>query len=231
MNTIIWHGHSCFEIRTPDTVALIDPFLDGNPRAKAGAAAITRCDLVLVTHDHGDHVGQAVDICQRTGAMLGAVVGTASRLEKAGVPKAQIIGGIGFNIGGAVEVKGIRATMTQAFHTSDSGAPAGYILTLPDGYTVYHAGDTGIFASMQLFGRLHPIDLALLPIGGFYTMDARQAALACALLGCKAVTPMHWGTFPALAANTTAFAAELEKAAPDTRLLVMEPGRAVQVGR
>lgn len=231
MNTIIWHGHSCFEIRTPDAVALIDPFLDGNPRAKAGASAIARCDLVLVTHDHGDHVGQAVEICQRTGAMLGAVVGTASRLEKAGVPKAQVIGGIGFNIGGAAEVKGIKATMTQAFHTSDSGAPVGYILTLPDGFTVYHAGDTGIFASMQLWGRLHPLDLALLPIGGFYTMDARQAALACALLGCKAVTPMHWGTFPALASNTASFAAELQKAAPDTRLLVMEPGQAVEMGR
>jgi L-ascorbate metabolism protein UlaG (beta-lactamase superfamily) len=230
-NTLIWHGHSCFEVRTPDAVALIDPFLDGNPTSPAGAAAIERCDLMLVTHDHGDHVGQAVDICQRTGAMLGAMVGTAGKLGAAGVPQAQIVGGIGFNIGGTIEMKGIRATMTQAFHSSDSGAPAGYILTLPGGFTLYHAGDTGIFASMQTWGRLYSIDLALLPIGGFYTMDARQAALACALLGAKAVTPMHWGTFPVLAANTQAFAEELKKAAPNTRLSVMEPGKPVELVR
>jgi len=230
-NTLIWHGHSCFEVRTAEAVALIDPFLDGNPKSPGGAAAIERCDLVLVTHDHGDHVGQAVDICQRTGAKLGAMVGTAGKLTAAGVPKNQVIGGTGFNIGGTVEVKGVKATMTQAFHSSDSGAPAGYILTLPDGFVLYHSGDTGIFASMETWGKLYAIDLALLPIGGFYTMDARQAALACALLGCKAVTPMHWGTFPVLAANTQAFAAELAKTAPATRLQVMEPGTPVSIGR
>ncbi|MEW5771976.1 MAG: metal-dependent hydrolase [Thermodesulfobacteriota bacterium] len=230
-NTLTWHGHSCFEVRTPDAAALIDPFLDGNPKSPDGAKAIQRCDLVLVTHDHGDHVGQAVDICKRTGAMLGAIVGTAGKLQQAGVPQAQVIGGIGFNIGGTVEAKGIRATMTQAYHSSDSGAPVGYILTLPDGFTLYHAGDTGIFAGMETWGRLHSIDLALLPIGGFYTMDARQAALACALLGCKAVTPMHWGTFPVLEADTQTFAAELAKAAPNTRLQVMEPGKPVELKR
>lgn len=229
-NTLIWHGHSCFEVRAGDAVALIDPFLDGNPKAPAGAAAIEKCDLVLVTHDHGDHVGQAADICRRTGAMLGAMVGTAVKLGAAGVPQDRIVGGIGFNIGGTIEVAGIRATMTQAFHSSDSGAPAGYILTLPGGFTLYHAGDTGIFASMQTWGRLYSIDLALLPIGGFYTMDARQAALACSLLGCKAVTPMHWGTFPILAANTHAFAAELAQAAPGVRLQVMEPGVPLGIG-
>jgi L-ascorbate metabolism protein UlaG (beta-lactamase superfamily) len=229
-NTLIWHGHSCFEVRTPDAVALIDPFLDGNPKSPGGSAAIERCDLVLVTHDHGDHVGQAVDICKRTGAMLGAIVGTAGKLGAAGVPQNQIVGGIGFNIGGTIEIKGIRVTMTHAFHSTDSGAPAGYILVLPDGYTIYHAGDTGIFASMQIFGKLYSIDLALLPIGGHFTMGARHAALACSLLGCKAVTPMHWGTFPVLAASTRAFAAELRKAAPDTKLQVMEPGTPVTLG-
>jgi len=230
-NTIIWHGHSCFEVRTPEAVAFIDPFLDGNPKAPAGAAAIERCDLVLVTHDHGDHVGQAVDICQRTGAMLGAIVGTAGKLGAAGVPQAQIVGGIGFNIGGTIEVKGVRATMTQAFHSTDSGAPTGYILTLPDGFTIYHAGDTGIFASMETWGRLYTIDLALLPIGGHFTMDARQAAMAAAMLGAKAVTPMHWGTFPILTANTQAFAAELARYAPAATLQAMEPGTPVEIGR
>lgn len=230
-NTLIWHGHSCFEVRTPDAVVLIDPFLDGNPKSPGKAAAIARCDLVLVTHDHGDHVGQAVEICQRTGAMLGAIVGTAGKLGAAGVPQAQIVGGIGFNIGGTIEVKGVKATMTQAFHSTDSGAPTGYILTLPDGFTLYHAGDTGIFASMETWGRLYNIDHALLPIGGHFTMDARQAAMATALLGAKAVTPMHWGTFPILTANTQAFAKELAAFAPASTLVAMEPGAPVAIGK
>jgi L-ascorbate metabolism protein UlaG (beta-lactamase superfamily) len=218
-NTLTWYGHANFRIDTGSATILVDPFFEGNPTAPVGAAAVTACDAVLVTHDHGDHVGAAVDICQRTGATLVAIVGTAARLQQAGVPAAQIVGGIGMNIGGSTEIAGVRITMTQAFHSSESGAPTGYILTLPGGYTIYHAGDTGIFASMQTWGRLHAIDLALLPIGGFFTMDPRQAALACQLLRCKAVLPMHWGTFPVLEKNTAAFAAALAEFAPETALV------------
>ncbi len=146
------------------------------------------------------------------------------------MPQDQVVGGIGMNIGGTVEVAGVRATMVQAVHSTESGECTGYIVDLGD-YCLYHAGDTGIMASMGLFGELHDIDLALLPIGGHFTMDARQAALACRLLGCTTVTPMHWGTFPVLEQNTRAFAEALQKFAPGTGLRVMEPGKPVELVR
>jgi len=218
-HTLTWYGHSNFRFDTGKATVLVDPFFEGNPSAPLGQEAITHCDAVCLTHDHGDHVGSTVDICKRTGAQLVAIVGTAGKLQKAGIPAAQIANGIGINIGGTIEIAGVKITMTQAFHSSDSGAPTGYILTLPGGYTVYHAGDTGIFSSMEQWGLLYDIDLALLPIGGLFTMDARQAALACKLLRCKAVLPMHWGTFPVLEQNTTAFSAALGELSPATKLV------------
>lgn len=217
-NTLTWYGHSNFRIDADGATILIDPFFEGNPTAPVQAADIDKCDAVLITHDHGDHVGSAVEICQKTGAQLVAIVGTAGKLQEQGVPAEQIANGIGMNIGGTLEIAGVRITQTQAFHSSESGAPTGYILTLPNGFTIYHAGDTGIFSSMELWGKLYDIDLSLLPIGGVFTMDPRQAAMACAMLQTKAVTPMHWGTFPVLEQNTKVFADALEKAAPDTVL-------------
>jgi L-ascorbate metabolism protein UlaG (beta-lactamase superfamily) len=153
------------------------------------------------------------------------VVGIAEQFVAMGVPAAQILNGIGFNIGGTLLVKGAAITMTQAFHTTEAGAPTGYIIRLADGYTIYHAGDTGIFGSMALFGELYAIDLALLPVGDVFTMDARQAALAAKLLRTKAVVPMHWGTFPALAQDTSAFERELATRAPGCVMVHMAPGQ------
>ncbi len=228
---LTWHGHANFQIASPGVNILIDPFFTGNPTCTCQPAAIERPDLVLVTHDHGDHVGQAVEICQATGAMLGAVVGTAAKLQRAGLPAKQLINGNGFNIGGAITWKMATVVMTQAFHSSDSGVAAGYIIVLADGFTIYHAGDTGIFSSMALWGQLYPMDLALLPIGGVFTMDPRQAALACTLLGCRAVAPMHWGTFPALEKNTAEFKRHLADMSPDTQLLDLSPGQTVTLQR
>jgi len=226
-HTLTWHGHSNFQIASTGVNILIDPFFEGNPSCKLDCKGIAKPDLVLVTHDHGDHVGQAVQICRATGAQLGAVVGTAGKLAAAGVPGEQILNGIGFNIGGSIVVKGATVTMTQAYHSSESGVAVGYIVTLADGYTIYHAGDTCVFAGMELWGQLYSIDLALLPIGGVFTMDARQAALACKLLGCEAVIPMHWGTFPVLAKNTAAFKHSLATDAPECKLLELAPGQAL----
>ena len=206
---------------------IIDPFFTGNPNSQITWKGITPPDLVLVTHLHSDHIGDTVSICNHTGAMLGAVVGIAEVVQRLGVAEAQILNGIGFNIGGTVTVKNTAITMTQAFHTTEAGAPVGYIITLADGYTVYHAGDTGIFASMATWGELYSIDLALLPIGGVFTMDGRQAALAAKMLRAKAAIPMHWGTFPVLAQNTGAFEKELAKAAPACRFVKMAPGETV----
>lgn len=230
--SITWHGHANFQIAGPDCNILIDPFFTGNPSAQTSWKAVPAPDLVLVTHLHGDHAGDAAAICAaHSGAMLGAVVGVAGVLQEQGVPQEQIINGVGFNIGGTVMVKKTAVTMTQAFHTSEAGAPVGYIITLPDGYTIYHAGDTGIFSSMELWGELYSIDLALLPAGGVFTMDFRQAALAARLLRAKAVVPMHWGTFPVLAQDMGDFAKELAAKAPDCHFVSMTPGQTVELPR
>ena len=136
---------------------------------------------------------------------------SAARFREWGLPESQILNGIGFNIGGTVEHNGIAVTMVQATHSCDAGVPVGFIIRLEDGYTIYHAGDTGILSSMALWGKLYDIDLALLPIGGVFTMDAPQAALAAMMLRCKKAVPMHWGTFPVLAQNCDAFQEELKK--------------------
>ncbi len=219
---ITWHGHSNFQIQYDGSDGMvniiIDPFF--GPTADTSWDKIAEPDLILVTHDHGDHVGNTVELAQKfPNAMVASVVGTAESLVARDVPAGQILNGIGFNIGGTVSHKGISITMTQAFHSSETGVPVGYIITMPDGYTLYHAGDTGIFASMETLGKLYSIDLAMLPIGGVFTMDEAQAAMACALLKTKAVAPMHWGTFPVLAQNTDAFAEQLAIHAPACQML------------
>ena len=222
--SIQWHGHSNFQITSDGVSVLIDPFFTHNPSCSTAWSDINKPDLVLVTHDHGDHVGDAVAICKATGAACGCIVGTGERVIDAGMPEKSIPAGIGFNVGGTIEVKGIRVTMTQAFHSSESGAPVGYVVTMPGGFTFYHAGDTGIFSGMELIGSLYPLDLTLLPIGGFFTMDALQAAHAVRLLRPKAVIPMHWGTFPLLASDTSEFASRLATIAPAARLVSLNPG-------
>ena len=224
MTSITWYGHSAFKLACDGVSVVIDPFFA--PRWGQNPAEVGSPDVVLVTHDHGDHVGDAVNICKKTGALLGAVVGTAAKLRDAGVPEPQIMNGIGFNIGGTLTVKGIAVTMTQAFHSSDSSVPVGYILRMPDGITVYHAGDTGIFSSMELLGRLYGIHVALLPMGGVFTMDALQAAHACRLIGCACVVPMHWGTFPVLAQNVDGFRRALSAACPGCACVEPAPGQA-----
>ena len=225
MSDITWFGHSAFKIASPEAQVIIDPFFAPSTGVTADTAG--DADIVLVTHDHGDHVGDAVSLCRRTGALLGAIVGTAGKLAEEGVPMEQIMNGIGFNMGGTVTHKGVSVTMTQAYHSSDSGSPAGYIVRMPDGLTVYHAGDTCIFSGMELWGQLYDIDVALLPVGGVFTMDARQAALACKLLRCKAAIPMHWGTFPMLAQNADGFRAQLDNLQVPCRCMPMRPGETV----
>ncbi|GFH63034.1 MAG: metal-dependent hydrolase [Candidatus Desulfovibrio kirbyi] len=228
MNEIVWYGHSAVKISAQQAHVLIDPFF--TPASGVDADTVGPVDSVLVTHDHADHVGEALAVCQKHKAVLGAVVGTAEKLaQNGGLPGAQILNGIGFNIGGTVTHKGVTVTMTQAFHSSDSGVPVGYIVRMPDGLIVYHAGDTGIFSGMELLGRLYAIDVALLPVGGVFTMDAGQAALACKLLGCKAVVPIHWGTFPVLAQDTGEFVQALKEVCRECRPMVLRAGSSVRL--
>lgn len=226
--TLTWHGHANFQISDPAINLCIDPFFEGNPSAQATIESIAKPDLICVTHDHADHIGQTVELAKASGCMVAAVVETAAKLVSQGVAQEQIVNhGVGFNLGGTVVVKGAALTMVPASHTSESGVAVGYVITLPDGFTLYHAGDTGILADMAVWGELYAIDVACLPIGGVFTMDPRQAALACKMLLCDQVVPMHWGTFPVLEKNTAAFSRFLSEHAPDTALLDMSPGETI----
>ncbi len=223
---LTWFGHSNFLLQADGVRVLMDPFFEGNPKAPVKWRDVGPVDAVLVTHDHGDHVGQAADIAQATGATLVCLFDLAPKMQGAGVPAGQIIG---MNMGGTVEVAGVHVKMVQAFHSAATGAPAGYILTFPGGFCAYHAGDTALFSDMKLFRRFFDIDLAMLPMGGWFTMDATEAAVACSFLGCRNVAPMHWGTFPILAQDTVAFSTALLEHAHDARLLHLTPGVAVEV--
>ena len=220
---LTWYGHSNFKMEDGGVSVLVDPFFEGNASTSSKWQDVGKVDIVLVTHDHGDHVGSAVDICKATGAALGAVVGTAGKLQSAGIPQEQVLNGIGFNIGGTLSVKGVSITMIPAFHTTESGTPVGYIVRMSSGFTFYHAGDTGIFSDMGLYAELYPLDLALLPIGGVFTMDGRQAALAARLLKVKAVVPMHYATFPVLQQNADSFKTLLAEQAPGCKCVVLQP--------
>ncbi len=229
MAKITWLGHAAFLVEDGDVRILIDPFLDGCPTASVASADLPPIDMVLVTHDHADHVGQAVEICKTHKAYLGAIVETACRLMEEGIPAEQILNSIGFNIGGTVSCKGVDITMVPALHTSGSGVPAGFILRLPSGLVFYHAGDTGLFGDMELWGKLYNIDIAAVPMGGVFTMDARQAALACQMLGTKKAIPMHYGTFPALVNTAENFEKELQQRAPHCQCVTLNPGESVMV--
>lgn len=222
-----WNGHSNFTIQSGDKTIIVDPFFEGNPTASTSWNSIKQADAVLVTHDHGDHVGQAAEICNATGATLICIFDFIESMIAQGVDGNKIIG---MNIGGTVEVAGIKIKMVQAMHSSASGAPAGYILTYEDDFCIYFAGDTGLFASMELFGRLHDIDVALLPTGGWFTMDSKDAAYACKMLNCKSVIPMHYGTFPILEQNAKSFIKHCAELAPGCKVIELETGKPFEVG-
>jgi L-ascorbate metabolism protein UlaG (beta-lactamase superfamily) len=225
--TIIkWISHSGFQITTgAGKVIYIDPWFD-NPIGGFSLDDVKGATLVLVTHDHFDHVGQAPDIVKKTGGLLVANVETGRRLQSEfHIPAEKVCYfGYGMNIGGNLVYEGISVTMTQAFHSTASGAPCGYIIKLEDGTTLYHAGDTGIFDSMRLFGEIYPIDVAMLPIGSVFTMDPFQAAKAAKLISPKKVIPMHYKTFPILVQDPKDFVSLAKKEAPGVEVIALNPG-------
>jgi L-ascorbate metabolism protein UlaG (beta-lactamase superfamily) len=226
-NKITWLSHACFSIETSQgKTILIDPWLTDNPLSPVSVADIDKADVILVTHDHFDHCGDAVAISQKTGGIVVGFPETVGKFKTGqALPEGNVVsGGMGMNIGGTVDIAGIGITMTQAFHSTESGAPCGYILTLEDGTAVYHAGDTGIFESMKTLGDLYSIDVALLPIGSCFTMDPYQAAWALKLLRPKKVIPMHYRTFPLLIQDADGFVEKAKELAPDVEVVVLNPG-------
>jgi L-ascorbate metabolism protein UlaG (beta-lactamase superfamily) len=197
--TLTWLGHSAFRLDTAAGKRIyVDPFLNGNPKCPDGEREPERADIVAVTHGHGDHVGDTVDIAKKHGSTVVAIVELSGWLGKQGVDDDQLPGP---NKGGTVDVGGVKFTVTNAFHTGSApdgsygGDPAGFVVTTEDGKKLYFAGDTCLFGDMQLIGRVYQPDVAIVPIGDHYTMGPKEASVAIELLGVKRVVPCHWGTF------------------------------------
>lgn len=218
---ITFLGHSAFKIESAGKTVFIDPWIKGNPVSPIKLEDIKKADLILITHDHFDHVGDAVALAKATGATVVAMYETAIKLMEDGLPQENVLFGMGRNKGGFVEVGGIEVAMTDASH---SGFPCGFIIRFPGGGTVYHAGDTAIFHDMVLLPRLYRFHVALLPIGGVFTMDSYEAAKSLRLLKPAKVIPMHFGTFPILEQSADKFLDQAKEEAPEVEVIVLKPG-------
>jgi len=225
--TLTWLGHAAFRVDTPGGKRVyVDPFLSGNPKCPESEKEPERVDIIALTHGHGDHVGDTLDLVKKHSCTIVAPVELAWWLQGQEIENVHDP-----NKGGTVAVDGLKFTMTNAFHSSSNtegtymGEPCGIVLTLEDGTKVYFAGDTCVFGDMQLIGRIYSPDVAVLPIGGHYTMDPNEAAVALELLGTKRCVPCHWGTFPLLAGTPQ----ELKQLAPDVDVAEIEPGGSVEL--
>jgi L-ascorbate metabolism protein UlaG (beta-lactamase superfamily) len=230
-----WYGHACIELTTAQgVVVLIDPWL-GNPRSPIAADAIERVDVLLVTHGHDDHMGEAVSIARRLQPTWPAI----HELSLWAIPQCgAAVDIIGMNKGGTVSAAGVRVTMVHAEHSAGGpfagdaavhqGEPVGVVIELEDGLRVYHSGDTDVFGDMALIRELHQPDIAFLSIGGHYTMDPRGAAKAIELLGVSRVVPIHWGTFDILAGTPDQLRQALTaRGLTHVQVISPEPGQTV----
>jgi len=227
--TLTWLGHAAFRIdSTGGKRIYVDPFLNGNPKCPEGELEPERVDTIAVTHGHGDHVGDTVELARKHGCTVVALVELSGWLGKQGVDDSKLPGP---NKGGTVEVDGVRFTLTNAFHSGSApdgsygGDPCGIVVETENGTKLYFAGDTCVFGDMQLIARLYEPDVAILPIGGHYTMDPKEAALALELLGAKRFVPCHWGTFPVLTGTPD----ELAQLAAGIHVDRLEPGDSVTI--
>jgi L-ascorbate metabolism protein UlaG (beta-lactamase superfamily) len=214
-------GHSCFELTEGETRVLIDPFLSENPKAAIDASEVEPTHILL-THGHHDHWGDVVDIARRTGAQCVAIKELADELGQHGVEKVADP-----NLGGTLDFDGGWVRLVPAWHTSTTpsgvaNTPAGLVVGL-GGKVVYHLGDTALFSDLELVGRRDAIDVALMCIGGHYTMDRHDAVIAARLVGARTVIPCHYDTFPPIETDAQAFRSDVESHI-DARVMVLEPG-------
>lgn len=220
MRKITWYGHAAFKVEMDNLRVLFDPWIEGNPVTPLESYKdVGSVDLVLVSHDHADHgFSDALKICQKTGAAFVGVIDLAEKAQTQGVD--DVVEG---NIGGEVVISsGVKVFFTQAIHTSDVGVPCGFVLSSPH-LTVYHAGDTGYFSDMALLGKLYEIDIALLPIGGGFTMGPEHAAMAANIIRPKLAIPCHYNTFPFLQQDPERFTSRVDKGIETAILEIGKP--------
>jgi L-ascorbate metabolism protein UlaG (beta-lactamase superfamily) len=211
---VTWLGHATVLVQTPKgTNILIDPFIENNPKYPQGFVLPDKIHFVLLSHGHGDHIADAAPVAKKHNSTVVAIYELAAFIAEQGVKQT-----IGMNLGGTAQLEDVAATMVEAKHSAGAqdrgdtrytGVAAGFVLTVADGPVLYHAGDTAVFSDMKLIRDLYHPEVAMLPIGGFYTMGPKEAALAAQFVGSKVVLPIHFGTFPPLTGTPDELAALL----------------------
>jgi L-ascorbate metabolism protein UlaG (beta-lactamase superfamily) len=223
---ITWHGHSAFEIDDQNKT-LIDPYFTRNRLAKAKPADL-KPDVIAVTHGHSDHIGDTIEIAKNSGCKVVAVYEIAEYFESEGLDAVAI------DFGGTAEISGMKYTLVPAVHTSridqarswDGGNAAGFVIS--GSSTIYHAGDTAVFGDMSLIGQMYAPKVAMLPIGGYYTMDADAALIAVKMLKPKIVLPMHYNTHDLIKADPKKFKKSVEDST-DAEVILLDPGDSINV--
>ncbi|MEM1733075.1 MAG: metal-dependent hydrolase [Pyrobaculum sp.] len=221
-----WLGHSAFIVELSSIKLLIDPWIS-NPLSPLSLQDVVNLKPthILITHDHFDHFGEAVEIAKATGAPIVGTFELTLEVAEKGVPEAQTMP---MNIGGTIKLgEGVEIYMTPALHTANRGAPSGFVIASPEG-NIYHAGDTALFRDMELIGELYDLDIALLPIGSVFTMGPREAAIAVQFLRPRRVVPMHYNTFPLIKQDPEDFKTRVE-AISRSRVYVMRPGDVLRI--
>jgi L-ascorbate metabolism protein UlaG (beta-lactamase superfamily) len=230
-NKLTWLGHATFKITTPGgQVVLMEPWVESNPMCPAALKRLERIDTMLITHGHADHMGDAIPLAKQFKPQVIGMIEVCAWLESKGVANTH-----GMNKGGTQKAGEIEVTMVNAVHSGGiqdggqwvyGGEAAGLVVHLPGGLKIYHAGDTDVFGDMKIIGELYSPDLALLPIGDYFTMGPREAAYAARLLGVRHVVPMHFGTWPVLTGTPERFR-ELTRDITGLEIHTLKPGESL----